>query len=487
MSKKARVAVITLQAVKNYGSVLQAYATQVVLERLDQDVVIIDYIREFNLDNKIADKITENDKGLKKIAKEIVLYPTIKKWKKVFNDFLKKNLNLTKKVYTYPQDFIENPIEADVFCVGSDQVWNIEWNDGIIGPLYLDFVKDKKKISFSSSIGMSALGEKSKEVAKLLMDFSNITVRERSGVEMLHAIGVEKVSYCCDPTLLLDCSFWKEFSKAPKKCPKKYVLLYQLNRNHEFDKMASEIASKLNCELVRICMRYDQIRLPGKHIIVPEVSEFLGLIENAELILTDSFHATAFSINFNKNFYVVYVELLLNSVDRCVAIRPCEKGNPNAIHWGRLKEGRWCASTLGCRGLAKTLFDIMEWEEGLKYRFRGQFVEQGDNKLMLFELDEPEMIKIEEIVLPSKEEEAEGKTVKQMIYIFPPEWEGTFGQPITSIAQVGILQQEHYAGNWDVLRPAAEIKEMNTFTADGLNKLLHEAEEIMEGWTDTNE
>ena len=46
------------------------------------------------------------------------------------------------------------------------------------------------------------------------------------------------------------------------------------------------------------------------------------------------------------------------------------------------------------------------------------------------------------------------------------------------------MQQEHYAGNWDVLRPAAEIKEMNTFTADGLNTLLHEAEEIMEGWID---
>lgn len=88
-----------------------------------------------------------------------------------------------------------------------------------------------------------------------------------------------------------------------------------------------------------------------------------------------------------------YVELLLNSVDRCIAIRPCEKNNPNAIRWGRLKEGRWCASTLGCRGLAKTLFDIMEWDEDLRYRFRGQFVEDGDNKLMLFELDEPEMIR----------------------------------------------------------------------------------------------
>ena len=151
-----------------------------------------------------------------------------------------------------------------------------------------------------------------------------------------------------------------------------------------------------------------------------------------------------------------------------------------------MKEGRWCASTLVCRGLAKALFDIMEWEDGLKYRFRGQFVEQGDNKLMLFELDEPEMVKVEEIVLPPKGEDAEGETVKQTIYILPPEWAGTFGQPITSIAQISLLQQKHYAGNWDVLRPAAEIEEMNTFTVENLNALLHEAEEIMEGWTDTD-
>lgn len=182
----------------------------------------------------------------------------------------------------------------------------------------------------------------------------------------------------------------------------------------------------------------------------------------------------------------LYVELLLNSVERCIAIRPCDKNNPNAIRWGRLKEGRWCASTLGCRGLAKTLFDIMEWDEDLRYRFRGQFLEQGDNKMMLFAFDEPEMIKVEEIVLPPKEntEEDEGETVKKKIYIFPPEWAGTFGQPITSIAQVGILRQEHYAGNWDVFRPATEIEKMNIFTAESLNELLREAEKIMEGWTD---
>ncbi len=69
----------------------------------------------------------------------------------------------------------------------------------------------------------------------------------------------------------------------------------------------------------------------------------------------------------------------------------------------------------------------MEWDEDLRYRFRGQFLEQGDNKMMLFAFDEPEMIKVEEIVLPPKEstEEDEGETVKKKIYIFPPEWAGT--------------------------------------------------------------
>ena len=99
------------------------------------------------------------------------------------------------------------------------------------------------------------------------------------------------------------------------------------------------------------------------------------------------------------------------------------------------------------------------------------------------------MIKIEEIVLPSKEEEAEGKTVKQMnLQFFHQNGRELFGQPITRyLHRLAFCSRSIYAGNWDVLRPAAEIKEMNTFTADGLNTLLHEAEEIMEGWTDTNE
>ena len=247
----------------------------------------------------------------------------------------------------------------------------------------------------------------------------------------------------------------------------------------EYREASASVRQEKQTDTVEVMNRLD---LTGYELVR---SQYFSTLRNPAMTISNG------KLRFNtaclKKFKnVEYVELLLNSVDRCVAIRPCEKSNPNAIHWGRLKEGQWCASTLVCRGLAKALFDIMEWEDGLKYRFRGQFVEQGDNKLMLFELDEPEMVKVKEIVLPPKEEDAEGETVKQTIYILPPEWAGTFGQPITSIAQISLLQQKHYAGNWDVLRPAAEIEEMNTFTVDNLNALLHEAEEIMEGWTDTD-
>lgn len=107
---------------------------------------------------------------------------------------------------------------------------------------------------------------------------------------------------------------------------------------------------------------------------------------------------------------------------------------------------------------------------------------------MLFQLDEPEMVKTENIVLPPKEAETDdraeiaGRTVKQIINILPPEWEDTFGRPITSIGEINLLEQRHYAAEWDVLRPAKELAEYSTLTSEDLEELLHEAEKIIEGW-----
>ena len=189
-----------------------------------------------------------------------------------------------------------------------------------------------------------------------------------------------------------------------------------------------------------------------------------------------------------------YVELLLNTVERCIAIRPCSKDNPNAIRWGRLKDSRWSVSAISCRGLAKTLFDIMEWEEDTRYRFRGEYVGAGENKMLLFQLDEPEMIKTEEITLPPQEPEQDGTeeeqeeiVIKKKMMVFPAAWADSFGRPITSLVCVNMLEQEHYAGNWDILYPAKEVEDYNLVSSEELKVLMQEAERIMEGWENTNE
>ena len=176
---------------------------------------------------------------------------------------------------------------------------------------------------------------------------------------------------------------------------------------------------------------------------------------------------------------VEYVELLLNTVTSSIAIRPCEKDNPNAIHWGRLREERWVVSTLGCKGLSRTLFDLMSWEDEGKYTFSGQFKVQGDHKLLIFELGEPIITKtVEQIVVPeeAEEEQQEEIVIREQVRVYPAAWASSFGEP------VNVLVRQHYAGDWDVLRPATEIEEMNILTADQLDQLMKEAETIMEGW-----
>ena len=185
---------------------------------------------------------------------------------------------------------------------------------------------------------------------------------------------------------------------------------------------------------------------------------------------------------------VEYVELLLNTVKNCIAIRPCEKDNPNAIHWGTLREERWVVSTLSCRGLARTLFDLMNWRDEGQYKFSGQFKCQGDDKLLLFELGEPILTKtVEQIVVPEESEKTEGVeaeeheeiVIREKVRVYPETWKSSFG------VRVSVLEQRHYAGDWDVLRPATEIEEMNILTADDLDQLMKEAEAIMEGWVKT--
>lgn len=312
MAKK-KVTVITLQNVRNYGSVLQAVATQKIFEDLGCDVNFVNYVKDGLLASKFQ-RIQLWVKGrniIQKFIYGLLLYPTFIREDRMFSRFLRKYLHQQDKEYGTEESFKDYNIDADIYCTGSDQVWNTKWNCGILRPLYLSFVPDNvKKIAYSASFGKPFLEDWEKqETHDLLSRYSAISVREKSGVDICNDLGLNNVTHVLDPTLQVDCSFWMSIlSENQRNRPDKgkYLLVYQLNRNNEFDAYAKEFARRKGWRLVRFCLRYDQIVLPGKSILIPEVTDFISYIANAGCVITDSFHGTAFCCNLNTPMICIY-------------------------------------------------------------------------------------------------------------------------------------------------------------------------------------
>lgn len=305
MNKK--IAVITFHAVSNHGSVLQTLATKKKLESIGLDVEIINFKKQECTGIFPLIKFWNQDftNPLKKLVRGIILFPSFVKWKYMFAKFLNKyvGIDINEKSYTTEEDFNSLPIDADIYCVGSDQVWNSVWNGDILKPLFLSFAPDNlPKVAYSSSFGRTELSDNEKaETARLLKKFDAISVREASGLSILKDLGIEGAVNILDPTLLMDQQFWARYTPE-RKIKEEYVLIYQLYSNRDFDNYASKIARARGCKLVRFCTRYDQLLKNGHGYLAPCVEDFLSLIKYANLLITDSFHGTAFACNLNTEF-----------------------------------------------------------------------------------------------------------------------------------------------------------------------------------------
>ena len=306
MSKK--VTVITLQNVRNYGSALQALATQEIFRSLGCQVDFINYVRK-----DIVSPVTRIKKWCKgmNLAKKLIygciLYPSFVRQNKVFTKFLNQYLNIVPTQYTSDEDFKNFPITSDIYCTGSDQTWNSAWNDGILPPLFLNFVPDNvRKIAYAASFGKSKLDTwEINETRKLLSRYHAISVRESSGMDIIKGLGLPDVTHVLDPTLQVNRSFWRQYV-GKRKIRHPYVLVYQLNTNKEFDKYAKEFAHRKGLRLVRFCTRIDQAVKCGKAWVIPHALDFVSAIYYADYVITDSFHATAFSINLNVTPICIY-------------------------------------------------------------------------------------------------------------------------------------------------------------------------------------
>lgn len=307
------VTVITLQNVRNYGSALQAVATQEVFRRLGCDIDFINYIKpDISTIWKRLKNWGDEQHIIKRVVQGIFLYPTFVKQEIIFNSFIRNYLNQQERAYTCEADFKDYLITSDIYCTGSDQTWNSGWNNGILPELFLSFVPDNvKKISYAASIGKEKLDEwEVEETKRLLVRYSAISVREKSAKDIIEKqLGLPSATHVLDPTLQVDKDFWLSLikDKPQIKYPKgKYVLIYQLNTNPLFDGYAKEFAKRKGWQLVRFCTRYDQFVKCGKSALVPPVLDFVKLIANAGCVITDSFHATAFSCNLNVPMICIY-------------------------------------------------------------------------------------------------------------------------------------------------------------------------------------
>ena len=307
-----KVSLITLQNVPNYGSVLQCYATEQTIKKIGFDVETINYLPERMTKLGMLKNIKYKTKKLEnsllaRTAARFVIFPSYLLRFRTFKKFRNNYLNMTKKVYKNYNEIKSNIPTADIYCTGSDQVWNSEWNDEIDKALFLGYAPDeKKKIAYAASFGKKELQKNEiEETRKMLRRYDRISLRESSGVDIVESLGIKGSVNVVDPTLLLCGDEWRKLSSNRYK-GKKYILVYNLNRNKKIDNYAKMLSDKTGIQVVYLSYQLHDFYKNGKMICNPKVEDFISLIDNAEYVISDSFHATAFSLNLNTQFVIVY-------------------------------------------------------------------------------------------------------------------------------------------------------------------------------------
>jgi len=299
-----KIGIITIHRIFNYGSVLQAFALQNVCESLGYEVEIIDYVFPNGSHNYLQSKKAIHKLSLEeKIAKYLYVIPLFRQHKKI-KQFIKKYLNLSKNTYFLPEDLKLNPPKYDIYLTGSDQLWNPRYTYGD-SVFFLDFVQDNKlKIAYASSFGVADIESKYRDnIKKYLLRYKSISVRETSGQDLIKKLTGQQSNVVLDPTLLLDANRWNNYIIEPR-ISEKYILCYFLNYTFDafpyVDDLAEYLKEKTGYKLIKIARPPHDLKNRGdKFKISASPLEFLGWIKHAALVLTTSFHGTAFAVNFS--------------------------------------------------------------------------------------------------------------------------------------------------------------------------------------------
>ena len=292
-----KIGILTFHRASNYGAVLQAYALTEVLRGLGADAQIIDYrCPEVEMCHYPSNLFKRESLP----AACIHYYGKQKKFGN-FEGFRQRHLHLSRR---YDRETIgETCKEYDLFLSGSDQVWSKKYS-GMDTTSLLDFEEDpNKKYSYAASFGFTEFPEGTQEVyARHLQQFQAVSVREQSAVDLLRSQCGLDAFLSLDPTLILGADKWMQLAKKPD-IDKNYILIYRVQPPVHLIEYAKKLSAETGCEIVYLNSSYtDHKELHHARFSTPE--EFVGWFANAEYVLTNSFHGTAFSIIFRRNLTV---------------------------------------------------------------------------------------------------------------------------------------------------------------------------------------
>lgn len=322
------VAIISRHAISNYGSLLQAYALEQTIRDLGYDAWTIDYIRREEKSWNLCRAEITNSKWNTNLLKRTIYYLVNVPNRTIqflqFDKFRRELLHLTKEYDSIDSLRTKKPI-ADLYCTGSDQVWNETIFDQIDWCYFLEFLDNEPRISYAASFGKSTVNEQVKErIRKDLLQYCKISVRENSGKTILSDLGIEG-DVVLDPTLLLPRSKWEQIIDDSIIPSEKYILLYQIHKNDNLVEYARKLGEITGLKVINISVSYTQRKNGINFKWLPNYKEVLALFRDASYIVTDSFHATAFSINFNKQFVTVLPKLSASRIRSILSIMGLEE------------------------------------------------------------------------------------------------------------------------------------------------------------------
>lgn len=316
-----KVGIITIHNSPNYGACLQSYALYRYIQQQGNDVEIIDlhrpvayedyipskkYVCSRPVKRSLLSKIKGNVKsliGIKPKSPSLYSPLAIKKFEE-FNSVIKLS-----QPYRSIDELYANPPLYDLYISGSDQLWN-PTQAYCLEPYFLTFVPkgQGKKISYATSVGITDLRDnEKKDFAKWLNLYTDISVREYRAQSLLQGLLADKkVNQVADPTFLLDPKDWKDMAVRPKQS--KYILMFTLQHRPEILEYCLQLSKQSGLPLIELGQVQPDV-LDGSYTAVKDAGpkEFLGYIENAELIITDSFHCTVFSLIMGTNNFYTYI------------------------------------------------------------------------------------------------------------------------------------------------------------------------------------